>query len=120
MKILLDENFPLPLYHRLRRIGHDVEHIIVLGQRGLSDDAIRERLVSEAVLFLTHDEDFADLPPSCRATVVVSSVRQNRPIAERIDIWVRAIAVLLGRRPEAQLFEILDTGDIVPWEIHPR
>lgn len=37
MKILLDENFPLPLYHRLRAAGHDAEHIIVLGQRGIPD-----------------------------------------------------------------------------------
>lgn len=35
MKVLLDENFPLPLYHRLRAAGHDAEHIIVLGQRAL-------------------------------------------------------------------------------------
>jgi len=27
VKILLDENFPLPLYHRLRAAGHDAEHI---------------------------------------------------------------------------------------------
>ena len=33
MKILLDENFPLPLYHRLRAAGHDAEHIIVLGPK---------------------------------------------------------------------------------------
>ena len=29
MKVLLDENFPLPLYHRLRAAGHDAEHISV-------------------------------------------------------------------------------------------
>ena len=44
MKILLDENFPLPLYHRLRAAGHDAEHIIVLGQRGMPDSVIRQRL----------------------------------------------------------------------------
>ena len=41
MKVLLDENFPLPLYHRLRAAGHDAEHIIVLGQRGTPDSIIR-------------------------------------------------------------------------------
>lgn len=35
MKVFLDENFPLPLYHRLRGLGVDVEHVIVLGQRGV-------------------------------------------------------------------------------------
>jgi hypothetical protein len=41
VKVLLDENFPLPLYHRLRAAGHDADHIIVLGQRGIPDSAIR-------------------------------------------------------------------------------
>ena len=51
MKILLDENFPVALYRRLRLAGYDVEHIIVLGQRGLPDSAIRERLrVEEMIL----------------------------------------------------------------------
>jgi hypothetical protein len=31
--VLLNENFPLPLYHRRRAAGHGVEHIIALGQR---------------------------------------------------------------------------------------
>lgn len=50
VKILLDENFPLPLYHRLREAGHDAEHIIALGQRGLPDAAIRQRLQSDDIL----------------------------------------------------------------------
>jgi len=50
VKILLDENFPLPLYHQLRAAGHDVEHIIALGQRGLPDAAIRQRLQNEDIL----------------------------------------------------------------------
>ncbi|MEJ7765185.1 MAG: DUF5615 family PIN-like protein [Acidimicrobiales bacterium] len=39
MKILLDENFPLQLYRRLKEAGYDVEHIIALGPRGLPDEA---------------------------------------------------------------------------------
>ncbi|HWB70834.1 MAG TPA: DUF5615 family PIN-like protein [Egibacteraceae bacterium] len=41
MKLLLDENFPIQLYRRLRQAGEDVEHLILSGQRGLPDDAIR-------------------------------------------------------------------------------
>jgi predicted nuclease of predicted toxin-antitoxin system len=47
VKILLDENFPLPLYHRLREKGYDAEHVIALGQRGMPDSALRQRLASE-------------------------------------------------------------------------
>lgn len=55
MKFLLDENFPLPLYHRLRDKGYDAEHVIELGQRGVSDAILRERLAAEELVFLTND-----------------------------------------------------------------
>lgn len=51
MKILLDENFPLPLYHRLKAAGHDVENFLV-------------------------------------------------------------------RRPTGKLFDLLETGELIPWEVH--
>lgn len=51
VKLLLDENFPLPLYHELRAAGYSVEHIIVFGQRGLPDAVIRKRLASEKLMF---------------------------------------------------------------------
>jgi hypothetical protein len=44
MRILLDENFPLPLVWKLQDEGHEVEHIILLGSRGTPDGAIIERL----------------------------------------------------------------------------
>ncbi len=50
MKILLDENFPIQLYRRLNEAGHDAEHIITLGLRGVSDDEIRRRLATETDL----------------------------------------------------------------------
>lgn len=61
MKVLLDENFPLPPYRRLRERGHDAEHVIVLGQRGMPDSALRERLAKEALVFLTNDTEFEQL-----------------------------------------------------------
>ena len=51
MRLLLDENFPLALYRRLRDSGQDVEHVITLGQRGIGDDALRSRLAREALVF---------------------------------------------------------------------
>ena len=60
MKFLLDENFPLPLYHRLREKGYDAEHVIVLGQRGVSDSVLRARLAGDAL------EQFAARKPAQR------------------------------------------------------
>lgn len=117
MKLLLDENFPLPLYHTLRAAGYDVEHIIVLGQRGLPDAKIRQRLTSEDLLFLTQDTEFGDMPEEFRATVIISRVPQNLPIRRRVEIWAKAIEDFLKRKPNGKLFELLKTGEVMSWDI---
>jgi len=120
VRILLDENFPLRLHRRLLAAGYDAEHIIALGQRGVADVVIRRRLESEELLFLTQDEEFMSLPAACRATVVVSRVEQSRPIQERVDLWLRAIETFLSRRSKEKLFEIDDSGELVPWQVFER
>jgi len=117
VKLLLDENFPLPLYHRLRTAGYDVDHLIVLGQRGLPDHAIRQRLATEDLIFLTQDTEFLDVPESYRAAVIVSRVRQDLPIAVRVDLWFGALKRFVAGRPTGTIFELLETGEIVPWQV---
>ncbi len=116
MKFLLDENFPLPLYYRLRSSGYDVEHI-VLGKRGLPDSAIIERLAREDLVFLTCDLEFMSTATGLRATIIVSRVSQNLPIARRVEIWVRALQAFQSRQPAGRFFELLDTGEVVPWQL---
>ena len=117
MRLLLDENFPLALYRRLRDSGHDVEHVIAIGQRGIGDDAPRSRLAREALVFLTHDEEFADIPPDFRSQVIVSRLPQRMPIAERVEIWVATLQRFAERRPQERLFEISPAGELLAWEI---
>ena len=117
MKILLDENFPLPLYHRLRAAGHDAEHIILLGQRGTPDSAIRQRLMAEDLVFLTNDAEFEDLPADYRAQVVISRVPQRLPTAQRVAIWLNALEGFLKNKPAGRLSDLYETGQIVGWEI---
>lgn len=116
MKILLDENFPLPLYRRLRLSGYDVEHIIVLGQRGLPDSAIRERVVREELVLLTQDADFATVSGEHRGTILISRVRQSLPIQKRTKIWLSAIEKFLSERPAGKLFDLLETGELIAFE----
>jgi hypothetical protein len=67
------------------------------------------------VLFLTQDEDFLFDEPT-EAVVLLSRVRQSRPLAERVDVWRRAILDLLrSARPERR-FELMDDGYLVAWE----
>ena len=118
MKILLDENFPLPLYHRLRAAGHEAEHIIPLGQRGTPDSIIRQRLMAEELVFLTNDTKFEDLPADYRSQVVISRVPQRLPTSQRVEIWFSALERFLKRKPAGRLFDLFQTGQIVAWEIH--
>ena len=118
MKLLLDENFPLPLYRRLRLAGYEVEHIIVLGQRGIPDSAIRERISKEELVFLTQDSEFENMPAGHRAIILISRVRQSLPIRRRTEIWFSAIERFIAEKPTGTLFELLETGEVVAWTIH--
>lgn len=117
MRLLLDENFPLALYRRLRRLGAAVEHIITSGERGLPDSAILDRLHHDpGLVFLTQDDDFID-QPGLAARVIVSRVRQSRKIAERVEIWTAVLEPFLADPPPGRVFELLDDGSLLPWEV---
>jgi len=118
VKILLDENFPLQLYYRLRSAGYEVEHIILLGHRGIPDSAIRERVARENLLFLTQDSEFESVPADYPGTIIVSYVRQSLPIRKRTEIWFAAIERFMCSKPPGPLFELLESGDLVAVEIH--
>ena len=117
MKILLDENFPLQLYRRLRLSGYDVEHIIVLGQRGIPDSDIRERISREELVFLTQDSEFEKMPRGQRGIILISRIKQSLPLQRRMEIWFSAVERFMIERPAGKLFELLETGEVVAWEI---
>jgi len=114
VRVLLDENFPLGLLHRLRAEGIDADHVITLNWRGVSDRELRERLPREEILFLTHDREFLTTDTEPFRIVLMSRVRQARPLADRIAIWNRAIRSL-ERASSERLFELTDDGQLLPW-----
>jgi biotin operon repressor len=118
VKILLDENFPLGLVRALQADGLDVEHIITLGIRGASDERIRERLSEATLIFLTQDDDFLSGEPVA-ALIVVSRVRQSRKLADRIQVWRKAVQTLRKIEKPTRLFELTDDGALVPWSVVP-
>jgi len=119
VRILLDENFPLTVMGRLRALGFQAEHLIAMGERGTPDSAIRERLETEAdLVFVTQDTEFEEWDFPCRGIVVVSHVRQALPIAERIEIWMRALATLAEQPVAIRLFELWEPGVLAPIEVH--
>jgi hypothetical protein len=104
----------MPLYRHLRLAGYDVEHIIVLGQRGLPDASIQERLRDEELLFLTQDADFENISDAHAGTIIISRIKQSLPIKKRTEIWLCAIEKFLVNMPTGKLFDLLETGELVP------
>lgn len=119
MKVLLVENFPLPLYHRLKTAGFDVEHIIVLGQRGIKDSQLRKRLEEETIVFLTQDTEFEDVA-AARGKVIISRIRQNLPIRQRVEIWFAALTEFVSRAYVENLFDLIEDGRIIPWKFYKQ
>jgi hypothetical protein len=114
VKILLDENLPLGFIHSLRADGLSADHIITLGLRGTPDARIRELLADDQILFLTQDEEFL-FGASVTAILMLSRVRQSRPLKERIEVWRKAVHELIASNRPERLFELMDDGTILPW-----
>jgi hypothetical protein len=85
-----------------------------LNFRGAPDGRIRELLSDRDIVFLTQDDDFLVGSP-LDATVVVSRVRQSRPLADRIEVWRKVIANLDSMSHATRVFELSDEGMLGPW-----
>jgi hypothetical protein len=110
--LLLDASFPLALFRRLRGAGKDVEQLVAPG-----DDDLRRRLGAEAVVFLTQDQELADIAADFRSQIVISGLPPWMPIGQRVDTWLAAIDKLAEPEPGERLFEILPWGELIAWEI---
>ena len=118
MRILLDENFPLPLQRRLAREGLDADHVISVNLRGASDSALRRLLEGQDILFLTQDAEFTRDPPKPPVVTVVSRLPQDPPALERVETWCRAILDYVVRLPAGDLFDLDPDGTLIPWTVH--
>jgi hypothetical protein len=118
VRFLLDENFPLALVRALQSDGLAADHIITLGWRGASDKRIREHLQDAHVAFFTQDDDFL-FGETVSAVVVLSRVRQSRPLKERIEVWRTAARGLAETSGVERLFELTDEGLLLPWRDAP-
>lgn len=49
--------------------------------------------------------------------VIISRLPQRLPIAERVEIWFKALQRFLERESPHKLFDLLPDGQIVAWEI---
>jgi len=85
---------------------------------GPADDECARRLVVQALVFLTQDTEFAELPSSTAATVMISRVPQAIPIARRVELWLQALDDVLQFPTHEKLFEALSDGRVEAWKSH--
>lgn len=116
MRVLLDENFPLGLLRALQADGVVADHVITLGWRGVSDTELRARVTHDDVVFVTQDTEFLTREDAPFAVVIVSRVRQARPLQDRVAICQRALRELLDAPRAERVFELTDDGHLLPWK----
>jgi predicted nuclease of predicted toxin-antitoxin system len=73
MRLLADENFPLPTLEELRRDGHDVLWVRTHAP-GAKDAALLDQAETDSRIVLTLDRDFWQIALQRRAPIVESGV----------------------------------------------
>ena len=66
-----------------------------VGMRGASDAQVGERVADSDIVFVTQDDDF--FAGGVASIVMVSRVRQSRPLADRIEVRRQATAPRCGK-----------------------
>lgn len=95
-----------------------MEHL-VLGERGLPDEAIRQRLMTEDdLVFLTQDTEFEGTPKPYRSRVIISRLPQRIKTAQRVAAWHAALTTFIAAPPPGDLFELMENGMILPIEFY--
>jgi predicted nuclease of predicted toxin-antitoxin system len=111
MKILADENIDYPIVEALRRLGFQVGTILEQ-QRGISDEIVLKKSVTEKSILLTEDKDFGEhvfRMGSEFSGVILTRLPWNG-VAER----VRAIAACLELHSEnlEDSFTVISPGRV--------
>jgi predicted nuclease of predicted toxin-antitoxin system len=87
MRLLVDENLPPRLTPWLRARGAEADHVLDLGLRGATDEAVWERALALQAGILTRDGDFlAILQVSPEGRVV--RLQDNNRTTERLFTWL--------------------------------
>lgn len=73
---------------------------------------------STRICCFTQDEDFL-FSKGPLAIIVVSRVRQSRPLRERIEVWQSAVEQLIANPPTDRRFDLMDDGQLLPWTEGP-
>lgn len=61
MRLLIDEALQDAVAHRLAELGHDTDHVRILGLSGCTDDDVMALAMTEDRVLVTTDTDFGTI-----------------------------------------------------------
>lgn len=98
MTVVVDNNLPRSLAHRLTAAGVQAVHVIDVGLDAADDEAVRGRFAHEAIIFLSRDGDFWSHHP--REWAVVWIALHNPTLAQlRGPICLHLVRLIPALRP---------------------
>ena len=112
MKFKLDENLPLELLQDLRQRGHQADHVIDEGLRGVCDEELMAKVKHDGRVLLTMDKGIADVrtyPPSQYAGLVLFRSRATGKRAA-LEFVRRSLPDVLAAELNGRLLVVSEAG----------
>lgn len=103
MKFLIDAQLPPGVAQWLRDRGHEAQHVRDVGLRDANDAEIWERALTDGLIVITKDEDFAERAAHRKKSPRVVWLRVGNTTNTALKRW------LTTRFPHIE--ELLDRGD---------
>lgn len=111
LRLLADENFPVPAIRLLRAGGYDVA-AVKEWQAGADDSSVLAKAQSEGRILVTHDKDFGDLAFHARLSahsgVILFRLRGATPEADN----ARILSAIESRKDWAGHFSTVTDSSI--------
>jgi len=106
LKIILDENIGLKVYHELRKRGYHVRSILE-ERRGASDEEVVVTATKRGKIIVTMDKDFGYIAQAYNPPGIVILRLRDPRIPNRIEATLRALS--LGEQLYGYITVVTDT-----------
>ncbi len=98
MRLLADQNIPMPSVQRLRQAGHDVASILE-DAAGVDDETVLQRAVREGRILLTFDSQFVQLVyqsgRTAKPDIVFFRISILQSPEQPADLLIQALPILV-------------------------
>ena len=106
LRLLLDENLGLKVYHELRTRGYHVQSVL-MECRGASDEEVVKIAIRHGKIIITMDKDFGYLAQAYNPPGVIILRLRDPRIPNRVKAILRALT--LGEQLQGYITIVTDT-----------